>query len=59
MCSEWAWDGQQLAVAANNRVDLLDWARGELESAATLPSQTRALTDISWCRAAPQVCCFN
>ena len=47
--SEWAaTDDRLLAVAANNKVELLSWTGTELVLDTSLRAHTRAVTDLSW-----------
>ena len=48
--SEWSPADDRLAVAANNKVELLSWTGADLELVldTSLRAHTRAVTDITW-----------
>jgi len=49
ICSEWsALEERLVAVAANNKVELLNWTGTELLVDTSLRAHTRAVTDLSW-----------
>jgi len=49
ICSEWsALEDRLVAVAANNKVELLTWTGSELVVDTSLRAHTRAVTDMSW-----------
>jgi len=49
ICSEWsALEEKLVAVALNNKVELLTWTGSELVIDTVLKGHTRAITDISW-----------
>jgi len=49
ICSEWSvLEDRLVAVAANNKVELLSWTGSELVVDTSLRAHTRAVTDLSW-----------
>eukprot|EP00092_Neocalanus_flemingeri_P016448 GFUD01017798.1.p1 GENE.GFUD01017798.1~~GFUD01017798.1.p1 ORF type:complete len:1001 (-),score=341.96 GFUD01017798.1:929-3931(-) len=49
ICTEWsALEDRLVAVASNNKVELLTWTGSELVVDTSLRAHTRALTDMSW-----------
>ena len=49
VCSQWSvQDERNLAVASNNKVELVKVGEGELSPATTLSAHTRIITDLSW-----------
>jgi len=49
ICSEWsALEDRLVAVATNNKVELLTWTGSELVVDTSLRAHTRAVTDMSW-----------
>ena len=54
--AEWAaTDDRLVAVAANNKVELLSWTGAELVLDTSLRAHTRAVTDLSWHTFDPQI----